>query len=54
MLHKSSENKDKTAKIEEFYCTDRIEERRKQAVRIWESIVEKIVNRRESPWSKVA
>ena len=54
MSHKSSENSEKASRIEEFFCTDRVEERRKQAVRIWEGIVEKVVKRRENPWRKVA
>ena len=54
MSHKSSENKDKTSRIEEFFCTDRIEEKKTQAIRIWEYIVEKVVNRRENPWSEAA
>ena len=54
IAHKSSENKDKVSRFEEFFCTDRVEERRKQAVRIWESIVAKVVHRRENPWSEMA
>lgn len=54
MSHKSSENSEKASRIEEFFCTDRIEEKKNQAIRIWENIVEKVVNRRENPWSKAA
>ena len=54
IAHKSSENKDKASRIEEFFSTDRVEERRKHAIRIWESIVEKVVNRKANPWSEGA
>ena len=54
LAHKSKENKDKASRIEEFFCTERVEEKKTQAVRIWESIVEKVVNRRANPWSEWA
>ena len=54
ITHKSSENKDKAVRIEEFFCTERVEERRKYAVRIWESIVEKVSQRRMETWKEAA
>ena len=54
MSRKSNENSEKVIRIEEFYCTKRVEEKKTQAIRIWESIVEKIINRGEKLWSEVA
>ena len=54
ITHKSNENRDKAVRIEEFYCMERAEEKKTQAIRIWEDIVERVVKRRENPWSKVA
>jgi len=54
LAHKSNENKDKAVRIEEFYCTERTEERRIHAIRIWENIVEKVIQRRMETWKKAA
>ena len=54
MSHKSNENRDKIVKIEAFYAVDRVEEKKIQAIHIWEDIVEKVVKRRSEKWSKVA
>ena len=54
ITHKSSENRDKVVRIEEFYCTERTEERRIHAIRIWEHIVEKVSHRRMETWKEAA
>ena len=53
-MRKSSENRDKTVKIEAFYAVDRIEEKRQRAIQAWADIVRKILIRRDSQWNQAA
>ncbi len=54
MSHKSNENSENIVQIEAFFCTDRESQKKKQAIRIWEDIVEKFAKRRAESWDKAA
>ena len=53
-MGKASENTEKIVTIEAFYAVERIEEKRKRAVRTWSEIVKKVITRRDFQWTKAA